>query len=473
VAIGEPSSLPTGTLNLNGITGGGVYVEVGDTSSANPALAFPGLKWIVRPSDNDRMVIQSKNTFTSNTAIVANKRVGVMALNCKVTTGAEVALDGVDVTVDNATGLRSMFLYDDPNANGLPDDGGALTSCTMNGNTAKVRFIAPEVVQRGTPKNYALAAVFNDNASSRSYTFTIPASAWKVSTTGGNGDAVVQVPATPTAAFKVNALAFPDVAALHPVEEFKETWNGVAEGIIPTTTASGTVTGSVNTWKYYFNNTPRPNALFAKFNNSVMAGVESKNLASTYEPVPYENFSYQNRSTFSTIIDQDLVRVVRVDFTMQITSTTLSTLAPHFSPRPVGDSSNVAVRLIASSGNYQFTFMPLTDWNAYAFTLNTANNPAEYAPGNILAYSSGDGTGAYQVSLYFAPTGKNTVAKVEMKHVASGKTLSWVTLLNGAVTTVTGFDLQFNNFANAFIDDLTLTSYSFRVNPVRSWSMFE
>jgi hypothetical protein len=390
----------------------------------------------------------------------------------------EVALDGLDVTVNSAAGLNTLYLYSDPNANGLPDDGGVLTSCAVSGTTAKVTFRSPEVVQKGAPKPYALVGLFDAAATSQTYTLTVAGAKWtQNAASGGTGDLITQTPDPAAVTVKINAVALPDILTNPHTEEFKETWEKVAVGAVPTTPANGAVTGADSTWTYNFTvaTVVKMPAAFVKNGTSVVAGVETKDM--TAEITAYDaGFFFRNDLPYAVPFDARYIQMMKLDFTAVITSTTLAARAPHFSSRLMGDYADFGVRLNAASGpGYGITFYPLTDADRSFFAVS-AGGVQEYAPANILAYANNNGLGHYQCSMYLAPTFGTpalTAVKVDVKHVESGKTVSWMTLVNGAALNVKSVDLWYGAWSNVFFDDVSLTAYQYFVNPVKSWSMFE
>jgi hypothetical protein len=497
VAISAPATLTEETPNLTAVTGGGLYIEQGDTNAAERRVfTMPDMEWLQRPSGNDRLTLTASDVSNLNLTLVPNRTLSVLNLNADVTSGSEVIVNGLTLNyTPNDGGILEAYIVNDANLDNLPQaDQGLSTSTVINSGSLKVDFIDPRTFVKNAPQKLLLAVKFADKAttpSGKTYTITLGSSNFEVDQfNGGAGDQLVLAPQDPVSVnMAITKLPFPNVLESHATRLFLETWDNVTTPTKPATftltpVAFGEVQNSDVPWTWSNDlKTSTPNNIGAGFTNetgTVMAGVETKNLTTDPTP-PFGPFTYTHTigALTSPGIAYDLIEV---NFTLMITQTDWTDGIPSFSFRTyAGGGPTAMVRLIQTDSRYlSFQVNCFKDPDTRAFTVNNYNSGSlggEASPKSLPEYSQTEGVGTYRVKLRFAPyaVGANyTKVRIQFTNTATGEEENMDTVINGALpTTINGLSLGFGRFANAYMDDIDMKVYTNSINAAdKAWSLY-
>lgn len=481
VAISSPTGLSPAFPDLTGVSGGGIYIETGDTdATVEDTFGVNDINFLARPSDNDVLTVAVADSTTNNVATVPNRRLGLAALKAEITTGIEVVLDGLDVTVSGSgvtdSDIREVVLYTDTVGNGLPQDGAALAEVltgTVSGGVATITLEEPRTFVVGSIQDLTLGVIFEESAVGKTFTFTVTESDWAVSPEGGQGDTVAHSPSGDLSVnVTVNAVNFPTAGTEDTTTVFaSETWEGVSDMAFPETAPTGGVSGDIPggdlAWTYSLIN----EASFAygagvkEVDGSQAVGRETRDAGS--EPQPFKNYYITHE------LDPDLmfgpeVKILTVKFDAIVLETYDEDDTP-FSTGVIGGRGNFRLNLNGATESYSNTFQPLTT----ATRLFTAF-AGEAVPFNITDIDDSDGVGRYAITVSYAPYGddEHTYVQFNVENLDTAQTASMTTIQDGFVPTVESLQFVFNGWSNVFVDDIEVSVTGAAPVSVEDWMMY-
>lgn len=474
VAIADPGTLSPGTPNLTAVTGGGVYIEVGDTSTADrDTFAIQYINWIQRASENDRLTLTASDETAENVAVVPYRGLDVLSLDAQVTSGTDVVLNGltVEVTPNDGSLLDAgIFLQ----------GGGQLTSSSISGGTATLAFLDdPYSFVSGPAVTLNLLLTFDDTvATGTAYTVSLASANFDVNeAVGGTDDAVILEPADPaTANLTFVELDMPDKTALLDRPVFLETWDDVTGPFAPNTydfsvDGSGPVVGSDLAWTYseYNENTHSVDigAGFTSDTVNVLAGVETKDLSVDPFTASYGAFSFTHEMDNRLMTTGPNAQIIEVGFTAQVTQTNFADESPSFTAtRTYQGRTYARLRLRSPDDQYfDFTLVPDQDDTARAFSVSSytsgQQNGGEVAPAPLKGYDDGDGVGTYDIKIGFAAyDAYHTRVHVSLTNVDTTDSIEMTTLMDGDLPLyVDSVELLFGKYANVYLDDISMTVF--------------
>ncbi|NQU45201.1 hypothetical protein HQ520_18110 [bacterium] len=504
VPMGAPGSLSAGSPDFTQVTGGGVYVEVGDIDAARYNFIPDVFTWIKRPDPNETIGMVAADAATSNLLVCANRPIGLVALDPVFDAGEwEIALDSISCTLtgngSGAVEIREVLVYSDPNGDGALGDGALLARGPVSGSTGVATFIdGPLLITRDTPYNLIYAVLFDEEAVGTTWDISIAVGDFAISADGGAGDSVA-LSGIAAAQAIVGSIAIPTGDASFSRTVLAETWDGVTTAILPTDdlyTALGVFAGNVpgpdNTWSFNLTNTGGYWAKGMGFRTpsggTVAGGRETDHYSE--EAIFYATSAF-GTGLLSPITVTDST-VVSLDFTVYVTQSYGSTDVPfdtgYSGLHQVGFYSDFWVSLggeHADQGDGYITldFFPTTDNDTYAYQLDVDGNEDEQGNLNLWAsqatlagYGSAGGISTYEVSIQVAPYDEmHSIVSLDITNTATSQGDSFVSVIDGRLALIDFVNLSFGSMANSLLDDIVLTDTTVKdqVTNVGTWSLYE
>jgi len=502
VPIADPNTLTTQTPDWSQITGGGIYIEVGNLPDDPNSLNFiPDiLTWIKRPTAGEQVEFAASDATTSNVIVCPNRPVAMVQMRPVFDPGEwEIALDSISCTLDSngsgAVEIREVLVYTDPNRDGFLGDGELVARGTVSGDRGVATFLDGAFnITRDDTFDLVYALLFNESAVGSTWDIDIQASDLAVNAAAsGAGDSVV-LTGSASGSVLVGSISIPTGSASFSRTVLAETWDNVTTATLPEYDVqvlglSGEVPGADYTWSYSLTNTEVTGmGLRTPSGETKAAGRETDQY--TVEPLYWAPASFSHDILTDVVIGENTV--VGLDFTLHVTQSYASTDVPFETGfagvHQVAAFSDFVVILNGShandaNGNIQMNFYPIRDNQTYAYQIDVDGREADQGNLNVwatektlAAFGSPNGISSYEVSLDIAPYDEHrSIVGVNLLDTASSQGDSFVGVIDGRLATLHNVTLTFNSMANALLDSIVLTETTVKeqMTGADSWVLYD
>ncbi|NQU41719.1 hypothetical protein HQ520_00425, partial [bacterium] len=486
--IVDPGALSVGYPDLGEITGGGVYVGVGDDLADPERRNFmPDIfTWIKRPDGNEAIEIEAVDVSSLNLAACANRPIAMFRLDPVFEPGEwEIALDSIGCILPGAgdaeTEIREFLVYTDPNGDGRLGDGEQIARGPVTDSTPQALFDEPYVITRDQNTPLICALLFDDMAIGHTWQISIESAGFVLNaTTGGLGDSVVLNPGMVQAQVTIGSISMPETNPDYSATIVSETWGNVNTAILPGDDvisagipAYSYIPGADESW-WHTASASETGIGFRVVNGSLAGGRETESY--TEEPLFYRTTGLETVFSPPKSIGDDTV--VRLEFQVSVTNTYASTDVPFLTGasglHTVAARSDFRVSLMGEHGDVAGTdgavnvnFYPTTDNDRWAYDIEVDGRKQEEGNLNLWAgeerlsgYGSTYGVSAYGVVLELAYyDSDHTITRIQFTDALSSQSETRTGLIDGRLASLDELCLDFGPFSDALVDNIVLTIF--------------